>query len=71
MPFISYNTVEGALSTEQKEALSEAITNAVANTLGEKLKPNVWITINEEPEGNFFIGGRALKAKTLKSLMDT
>ena len=69
MPFISYTTVEGALSPEQKSALSEAITNAVASTLGEQLKPNIWVTINEEPEGNFFIGGHALKASTLKRLM--
>lgn len=71
MPFITYTTVEGALSEEQKEALSQALTEAVTNTLGEKLKPNVWVTLNEAPEGNFYIGGHALKAKMLQKLMDT
>ena len=71
MPFITYTTVEGALSDEQKEALSIALTEAVTKTLGEKLKPNVWVTLNEEPEGNFYIGGHALKAKMLKKLMET
>lgn len=71
MPFITYTTVEGALSDEQKEALSKALTEAVTNTLGEKLRPNVWVTLNEAPEGNFYIGGHALKAKMLKKLMDT
>ena len=70
MPYISYTTVEGSLTQEQKEALSSAITQAVSNTLGEKIKPNVWVTINEAPEGNFYIGGHALKAKMLKKLMD-
>lgn len=70
MPYISYTTVEGALTQEQKEALSSAITQAVSNTLGEKIKPNVWVTINEAPEGSFYIGGHALKAKMLKKLMD-
>jgi 4-oxalocrotonate tautomerase family enzyme len=69
MPYISYTTVEGSLTQEQKEALSSAITQAVSNTLGEKIKPNVWVTINEAPEGNFYIGGHALKAKMLKKLM--
>ena len=69
MPFITYTTVEGALSDEQKEALSIALTDAVTNTLGEKLKPNVWVTLNEAPEGNFYIGGHALKANVLKKLM--
>jgi 4-oxalocrotonate tautomerase family enzyme len=70
MPYISYTTVEGSLTQEQKEALSSAITQAVSNTLGEKIKPNVWVTINEAPEGNFYIGGHVLKAKMLKKLMD-
>lgn len=71
MPFITYTTVEGALSEDQKEALSKALTDAVTNTLGEKLKQNVWVTLNEAPEGNFYIGGHPLKAKMLKKLMDT
>lgn len=71
MPFITYTTVEGALNDEQKQALSAALTEAVTSTLGEKLKPNVWVTLNEAPEGSFYIGGHALKAKTLKKLMDT
>lgn len=70
MPFITYTTVEGALTDEQKEALSTALTEAVTKTLGEKLKPNVWVTLNEAPEGSFYIGGHALKAKMLKKLMD-
>ena len=70
MPFITYTTVEGALTDEQKKALSTALTDAVTNTLGEKLKPNVWVALNEEPEGNFYIGGHGLKASMLKKLMD-
>ena len=71
MPFITYTTVEGALTDQQKEALSTALTEAVTKTLGEKLKPNVWVTLNETPEGSFYIGGHALKAKMLQKMMDT
>ena len=71
MPFITYTTVEGALNDEQKEALSVALTEAVTKTLGEKLKPNVWVTLSEAPEGSFYIGGHALKAKNLKKLMNS
>jgi phenylpyruvate tautomerase PptA (4-oxalocrotonate tautomerase family) len=70
MPFITYTTVEGALDDDQKVALSKALTEAVTKTLGDKLKPNVWVSLNETPEGNFYIGGHALKAETLKSLMN-
>jgi len=69
MPFITYTTVEGALSDEQKAALSAALTDAVTNTLGEKLRQNIWVTLNEAPEGNFYIGGHPLKAAMLKKLM--
>ncbi|OUS30481.1 hypothetical protein A9Q99_05870 [Gammaproteobacteria bacterium 45_16_T64] len=71
MPFITYTTVEGVLTEEQKAALSTALTAAVTDTLGEKLKPNIWVTLNEAPEGNFYIGGHPLKAKMLKNLINT
>lgn len=71
MPFITYTTVEGALSHEQKQALTAALTDAVTNTLGAKLKPNVWVTLNEVPEGNFSIGKHTLTAEMLKKQMNS
>lgn len=71
MPIITYSTLEGVLSTDKKQALTQALTDAVANTLGERFRANVWITLNELPEGSFYIGGQALKAKALKSLIST
>lgn len=71
MPMIQYNTIEGVLSDDQKSALSKALTQAVMDTLGPKIKPNVWVMINEAPEGNFHIGGHPLKADAmLKALQD-
>lgn len=70
MPFITYTTIEGSLTDEQKTALSTALTEAVTSTLGKKLKSNVWVTLNEVPEGNFYIGGHALKAEMIKNLMN-
>lgn len=69
MPFITYTTVQGALTDEQKTDLSRALTDAVVNTLGEGLKPNIWVELREAPEGNFHIGGHKLKAANLKKLM--
>ncbi len=71
MPFITYTTVEGALSDEQKAELSIALTNAVTTTLGEVFKPNIWVTINEVAEGSFYIGGQPLKADMIKKKMKT
>lgn len=70
MPHITYTTVEGVLNKEQKEALGSALTKAVTETLGKKLKPNIWVTINEAPEGNFYIGGHAVPAEAIKKQMD-
>ncbi len=70
MPVINYNTVAGALSSEQKEALTQALTNAVGQVLGDKIKKNAWVIINESPEGNFAIGGHQLTAAGLKKLMN-
>jgi phenylpyruvate tautomerase PptA (4-oxalocrotonate tautomerase family) len=35
MPVITYNTVEGALSDEQKEQLTQALTEAVGKVVGD------------------------------------
>ncbi len=69
MPVITYQTVEGALSPRQKEDLSQALNQAVAQVLGEKIQKNAWVLINELPEGNFSIGGHQISAQNLKSLM--
>ncbi len=70
MPFITYSTVAGALSNNKKAELSEALTNAVTNTLGEGFKRNIWVTINELPEGNFYIGGNPLLADVVREKIE-
>ncbi|MGH1374329.1 MAG: tautomerase family protein [Cellvibrionaceae bacterium] len=70
MPFITYSTVAGALSNNKKAELSEALTNAVTNTLGEGFKRNIWVTINELPEGNFYIGGNPLLADVVRGKIE-
>ena len=69
MPVLTFNTVEGALTVSQKKELSSALTETVAKILGEKLKPNTWVVINEAPEGSFHIGGHSVSAKTIQSMM--
>ena len=61
MPVITYNPLEGALSVEQKEALTQTITKAVGEVMGIKIQKNVWVIINESPEGYFAkrIGSRS------------
>ncbi|GAA5317679.1 MAG: hypothetical protein AseanaTS_28840 [Candidatus Pelagadaptatus aseana] len=70
MPFITYTTVEGVLTDDQKAELTSALTDAVVSTLGKSLKPNIWVTLNEAPEGNFSISGHPLKASTLQKLIN-
>ena len=69
MPLITIDTIEGILSKELKQELSTALTNTVAEVLGEKIKPNTWVIINEAPEGNFSIGGHQLTANAVKKAM--
>ncbi|MGR6873915.1 tautomerase family protein [Pseudomonas sp. HK3] len=70
MPILTFSTVEGALTVAQKKELSCALTETVAKVLGEKLKPNTWVVINEAPEGSFHIGGHCVSAKNIKSMMN-
>jgi len=63
MPLIQFNTVEGALDADTKKALSDALTQCVADVIGEKMKAHTWVVINEAPEGNFYVGGHALSPK--------
>ncbi len=69
MPVITYNTVEGVLSNEMKKELTQALTQAVSQVMGEKIKKNAWVIINESPEANFSIGGHTVTADGLKKLM--
>ncbi len=69
MPVITYQTVEGSLSDDQKSQLTTAITQAVEDVLGEAIKKNAWVIINECPDGNMAIGGRTITAEALKKLM--
>ena len=68
MPVITYNTVKDSLTTEQKDQLISALTNAVGEVLGDKIKANAWVILNEAPEGNFAIGGNQISAEILKKM---
>jgi len=70
VPVITYSTVEGALSSDQKKQLTQALTEAVGKVVGEKIQKSAWVIINESPEGNFAIGGHQLTAAGLKKLMN-
>lgn len=69
MPLITFDTVAGALDQETKKRLSDALTDVVVEIVGPEIKAHTWVLINEAPEGDFHVGGRALKASDYHYMM--
>lgn len=69
MPLIQFDTIENALDSETKKRLADTLTACVVNIIGEKIKAHTWVIFNESPEGNFFIGGHPISAKTYQKMM--
>ena len=57
MPLITIKMFEGELSDSQAKALIHEVTEAVVPFVGEKLRENTWILIEEIASGAWGIGG--------------
>ena len=59
MPLITIKMFEGELSKAQAEDMIHKLTEAVIPFVGEKLRDNTWVLIEEISSGSWGIGGKA------------
>jgi len=62
MPLVNVQIIENVFTPKQKQEIIEKITDAMVAIEGEALREVTWVKIDEVKEGNWGIGGRALRA---------
>ena len=68
MPLVNVQIIENVFTPRQKQEIIEKITDAMVSIEGEALREVTWVKIDEVKEGNWGIGGRALRAEDVHRL---
>jgi len=68
MPLITIKMFEEELSNSQAEDLIRKVTEAVIPFVGEKLRDNTWVLIEEIASGSWGIGGKAFGLKDVRAI---
>ena len=68
MPLVNVQIIENVFTPKQKQEIIEKITDVMVAIEGEALRELTWVKIDEVKEGNWGIGGRALRAEDVHRL---
>jgi 4-oxalocrotonate tautomerase len=68
MPLATIDVIKGVFTPAQKKELISKVTEAMIAVEGENLRPVTWVRINEIEEGNWAIGGKALRTSDVHAL---
>jgi len=66
MPFVNVQHLAGAFTREQQTALIRDITEAFVRVSGERIRPNVLITVSEIESGLWATGGVPLTIEDVR-----
>ena len=67
MPLVTIKMFEGELSDSQAAHMIHDVTQAVIPFVGEKLRENTWVLIEEIKSGSWGIGGRAFRLSDVRA----
>jgi 4-oxalocrotonate tautomerase len=68
MPLVNVQIIENVFTPEQKKQIIAKVTDAMVSIEGEALRSVTWVKIDEVKEGNWGIGGQALRANDVHRL---
>ena len=68
MPLVNVQIIENVFTPKQKQEIIAKITDVMVAIEGEALRELTWVKIDEVKEGNWGIGGRALRAEDVHRL---
>ena len=71
MPLGTIKMFEGELTQAQAADLIRQVTEAIIPFVGEKLRDNTWVLIEEVASGSWGIGGRALGLPDLRQVQES
>jgi 4-oxalocrotonate tautomerase len=68
MPVITVKVFEGELTKEQTAEMISDISEAVISYVGEAVRANTWVLVEEVKSGSWGIGGKALGLADLRQI---
>jgi 4-oxalocrotonate tautomerase len=68
MPFVTIKVFEEELSESQSQDLIRKVTEAIIPFVGEKLRANTWVLIEEIASGSWGIGAQAFGLDEVRAI---
>jgi len=68
MPLVTIDLIKDVFTPKQKQELIAKVTAAMIEVEGENLRGVTWVRINEFEQGDWAIGGQALRAADVQAL---
>jgi 4-oxalocrotonate tautomerase len=68
MPMVNIEVIKDVFTPEQKGRLIDEVTEAMVRVEGEKMRGVTWVRIQEYEQGDWAIGGKALRASDVHAL---
>lgn len=68
MPLVTIKVFKDELSYSQAEDMIDKVTEAVIPFVGEKLRNNTWVLIEEIASGSWGIGGKAFSLRDVREI---
>ena len=68
MPLVTIDLIKDVFTPKQKQELIGKITSAMIEVEGESMRGVTWVRINEFEQGDWAIGGKALRASDVHAL---
>lgn len=68
MPMVTIDVIKDVFTPTQKQQMIEKVTDAMVSVEGEALRGVTWVRIKEFEQGDWAIGGKALKACDVQAI---
>ena len=68
MPLVTIDVIKDVFTPDQKARLIAGVTEAMVAVEGEAMRPVTWVRMQEFEQGDWAIGGQALRAADVHAL---
>ena len=68
MPLVTIDVIKDVFTPDQKARLIAGVTEAMVAVEGEAMRPVTWVRMQEFEQGDWAIGGQALRAKDVHAM---
>ena len=68
MPLVTIDVIKDVFTPDQKARLIAGVTEAMVAVEGEAMRPVTWVRVQEFEQGDWAIGGQALRAADVHAM---